>query len=243
MRLLQEAHMEKLIPLYHPDIIIYGFCQNDFFDNQASEAYGQAKPCFKMMQNGEVKMFPPVLKDKIYSGGSWIQKLTQYMALYRLLQPSILRMRMIFNPFKTKDCYIFYYDDDSLQNINWKLFRYLLIKMKNYADKNGAQFLFYAHPALEEVWDPYIKSIEQSNKSKYSKYDRYAVEKKLINISKEEKITFIPMIDWFLAHHSEGPFHLLPRDPHCNQNGYRLIAARLNDYCSRLAMKKRELAN
>jgi hypothetical protein len=235
--------MEKLIPLYHPDIIIYGFCQNDFLDNPASEAYGQAKPRFKMMQNGDVKMFPPVLKDKIYSGGSEIQKLTQYMALYRLLQPSILRLRMIINPFKTKYCYVFYYDDNSLRDISWNLFRYLLKRMINGAGESGTQFLFYAYPAFEEVRGPYFKSIEHSIKAKYSKYDRYAVEKKLINISKEDKIAFIPMIDWFLAHHSEGPFRLLPRDPHCNQNGYRLIAARLNDYCSRLAMKKRELAN
>lgn len=109
--------------------------------------------------------------------------------------------------------------------------------MKKIADKKQVYFLFYAHSALQEVWQPYISNIEQSVNLTSGKYDKYAVENKLKGIAQEEGIVFIPMIDWFLEHRSEGPFHLLPRDPHCNQNGYRLIAEKLSGSCPQSVLK------
>lgn len=87
--------MEQLMPLYNPDVVIYGLCQNDFTENQSSQAHEQAKPMFKITKTGEAEMVPPVLKDKIYSGGSGLRKWIQYIALYRLLQPSILKLRIM----------------------------------------------------------------------------------------------------------------------------------------------------
>jgi lysophospholipase L1-like esterase len=235
--------MERLIPLYHPDIVIYGLCQNDFGENQTREVHGQAKPIFKITHNGNAEMTPPVLKDKIYSGGSGIRKWIQYIALYRLLQPSMFKLRVkLFGWHNSKngvtdDLDKLYVSPETLEAIDWNLFRYLLNRMKVISNTNGAQFLFYSHPALQEVWDPYIKNIEQNLGLTPGQYDRYVIENKLIKISNEENIVFIPMIDWFLKHSSEGPFHLLPRDPHCNSNGYRLIAERLSPYLSQLIIK------
>jgi lysophospholipase L1-like esterase len=241
--------MERLIPLYNPDVVIYGLCQNDFTENQSSQAHGQAKPMFKITKNGAVEMVPPVLKHKIYSGGSGLRKWIQYIALYRLLQPSILKMRMMIgrwnNPHNVvrDDLDEYYYNSEIIQKIDWNLFRYLLARMKKVADKNQAYFLFYAHPALQEVWEPYIKNIEQSVHLSSGEYDKYAIENQLKKIAQEEGIVFIPMIDWFLQHRSEGPFHLLPRDPHCNQTGYRLIAEKLSGSCPHLVLKNSSTSN
>ena len=229
--------MIQLLPLYKPDLVIYGLCQNDFWGNQASQANGQAKPVYKIRAHGEIEMVPPVLKDKIYSGGSGLQKWVQYSALYRYLQPGILQLRMMLARWNGKNTVVpdeldeFYYNKQSLNKINWNLFRYLLKQMEMVSKANGAQFLFYAHPALHEVWGPYIKNIEEILKLKPGQYDKYAIELELTRIANEENIVFIPMINWFWKHESEGPFHLLPRDPHCNQTGYRLIAENLYGYC------------
>jgi len=240
--------MIQLLPLYKPDIVIYGLCQNDFLGNQASEDHGQAKPVYKILEHGEIEMVSPVLKDKIYSGGSGLKKWIQYSALYRYLQPGFLKLRMMLGRLNSQITVVpdeldeFYYNKQSLNKINWKLFKYLLNQMEMVSKANGAQFLFYAHPSLHEVWEPYIKNIEEIFKIKLWQYDKYAIELQLTMIANEQNIVFIPMINWFWKHESEGPFHLLPRDPHSNQNGYRLIAENLCRYCSTFSTNKREFA-
>lgn len=240
--------MIQLLPLYKPDMVIYGLCQNDLLGNQDSESNGQAKPVYKILEHGQIEMVPPVLKDKIYSGGSGLQKWIQYSALYRYLQPAILKLRMMLGRWNSQNTVIpdeldeFYYNKQSLNKINWKLFKYLLNQMKVVSNANGAQLIFYAHPSLQEVWEPYIKNVEEILKIEPGKYDKYAIELQLIRIANQENIVFIPMINWFWKHQSEGPFHLLPRDPHCNQIGYRLIAENLCRYCSEFFTNKREFA-
>lgn len=240
--------MIQILPLYKPDMVIYGLCQNDFLGNKDSESNGQAKPVYKIMEHGEIEMVPPVLKDKIYSGGSGLRKWIQYSALYRYLQPGILKLRMMLGRWNSQNTFVpdeldeFYYNKQSLKKINWNLFKYLLNQMKVVSNANGAQLNFYAHPSLQEVWELYIKNIEETLKIEPGKYDKYAIELQLIRIANQENIVFIPMIDWFWKHQSEGPFHLLPRDPHCNQIGYRLIAENLCRYCSEFFTNKRESA-
>lgn len=240
--------MERLIPLYHPDIVIYGFCQNDLGENQTSEAHSQAKPSFKLLASGEAEVIPPILKDKIDPGVTGLRKWIQSIALYRFLQPKIFKLRVKIGGWNNhKNAVIdeldnYYISQEALNTINWPLFGYLLKRMKTISGTNGAQFLFYSHPALQEVWDPYIKNIEQYHGLKDDQYDRYAIEKKLTEIAQKDHILFIPMIDWFLKHRSEGPFHLLPRDPHCNQEGYRLIGEKLSNPCIQLILKNPELS-
>jgi lysophospholipase L1-like esterase len=235
--------MERLLPLYNPEVVIYGLCQNDFTENQSSQAHEQAKPLFKITKTGEAEMVPCVLKDEIYSGGSGLRKWIQHIALYRLLQPGVLKVRMMIerwnnpNKFAGDSLDELYYKPEALEIIDWKLFSYLLKRMKKVADEKQVYFLFYAHPALQEVFQPYISNIEKSFDLKSGTYDKYAVENQLRRLAQEEGIVFIPMIDWFLKHRSEGPFHLLPRDPHCNQNGYRLIAEKLAGSCPQLVLK------
>ena len=222
--------LEQLLPLYKPDVVIYGFCQNDFFDNQNSEIAHKAKPIFKIMEDGQVKLIPPKLKDRLYPGGYGIIQVIRYSAIYRFFRPALYNLRKKLGKMDNKSNIIaideLYYKPEILQKANWQLFGYLLQRMKDDSLKNGAQFFFYAHPALQEVWHPVIKDLRKSLGLKPEQYDRFAIENRLIKLSAEENLVFLPLINYFLQHESEGPFHLLPSDPHCNQTGYRLIAER-----------------
>jgi hypothetical protein len=231
--------MEQLLPLYHPDMVIYGLCQNNFGHNQLSENHYQAKPIFKMTPEGEFKMIPPALKDKIYLADYGPRQFIREMALYRLLRPAIFQLRQTIGKLDDKRTIIsldeFYYDPQALdKKVDWKLFRYLVSRMNKVSKANGACFWFYAHPALQEVWGPSIKKLQQSLGLNPGQYDRYAVENRLKKIAGEDGLVFVPIIDYFRQHESEGPFHLLPLDPHCNQTGYKLIAQVLCNCCAKL---------
>ena len=58
-------------------------------------------------------------------------------------------------------------------------------------------------------------------------YNRYALEDFLVVTAKEISVAFCPLVDYFVSQQDRGPFHLLPRDPHCNPVGYRIQAEAL----------------
>jgi hypothetical protein len=92
-----------------------------------------------------------------------------------------------------------------------------------------AKFLVYAHPSLAETWDPYIREIRRANGLAPNQYDRHALERRLQNIVSTAGIDFCPLIDNFVRQQDGGPFHLLPKDFHCNGKGYEVTAAALAD--------------
>ena len=49
----------------------------------------------------------------------------------------------------------------------------------------------------------------------------------LVVTAKEISVAFCPLVDHFVSQQNRGPFHLLPRDPHCNPAGYRVQAEAL----------------
>ena len=112
----------------------------------------------------------------------------------------------------------------------------MVMRMKEVSLKNQASFLFYAHPSLDEVWEPYIKDTETKLGLEPGQYDNFALEKRLINLAAENHLIYLPHVSYFMKRQSQGPFHLA-RDPHCNQKGYELTAEILTDYCYNLLSK------
>jgi hypothetical protein len=117
-----------------------------------------------------------------------------------------------------------YYAPRQLEAIDWRLFTALLVAMDAAAKRQGAGFFFYSHPALGEVWDPYIRDTEKRLGLPPGRYDRHALERRLAAVAAARSVLYCPLIDTFLANRSRGPFHLLPRDPHCNPAGYEVTA-------------------
>lgn len=222
--------MQQLIPLYRPDVVIYGLCSNDFGGNVSREAYGLPKPVFTVKEDGELQEIPPSLRGdgKIPSFGSGPSKWLQSSALYRVLLPWTTKLRAQFMNWEQRNLLglapEFYYRKDALEAIDWSLFAALLKQVDAFSRVNEAEFYFYAHPAVEEVWTPYINQNLTGLGLRETEYDRYALERRLSDVAKGVPVKFIPMIDYFLANQQRGPFHLLPRDPHANPTGYQLEA-------------------
>ena len=223
--------MEELLPLYKPDIVIYGACDNDFGGNVSRVAYGQAKPMFRLKKDGSLEEISPDLQRGVKTFGGGLRKWLQYSALYRFFQPKLIILRARMGHWEERNLLgiapEIYYRSESLDQIDWRIFSALVKKMKEVVEENHARFFFYSHPAIAEVWDPYIRDTEQRLKLKLGEYDRHALERRVEEVAKQTETEFIPLIDGFVARQSEGPFHLLSRDPHANPRGNELTAQAL----------------
>ncbi len=224
--------MRRLIPLYHPDLVAYGLCDNDFGGNESREAYGLPKPRFTLAADGGLTYVPPPAgSPRPAAGAGGPRQLVQRSALYRLLQPRIAVLRARFGGWRDRNLLgiapDFYYAPERLDAIDWKLFTSLLTAMDGAARSGGARFFFYAHPAIAEVWDPYIWDTERRLGLPPGRYDRYALERRLRATAAGAGLPYCPLIDAFRANAARGPFHLLPRDPHCNPVGYEVTAEAL----------------
>jgi hypothetical protein len=225
--------MRRLIPLYHPDVVAYTLCDNDFGGNASREAYGLPKPRFVLGAGGALTLEPPPagLPAVVAGGGGGPRQWLQHSAFYRLLQPRIIVLRARLGGWERRNLLgiapDFYYAPERLEAIDWKLFDALLAAMDGTARSGGARFFFYSHPAVAEVWEPFIRDTEKRLELPSGRYDRYALERRLRGRAAGLGIPFCPLIDTFRANAARGPFHLLPRDPHCNPEGYEVTAEAL----------------
>jgi hypothetical protein len=122
-----------------------------------------------------------------------------------------------------------YYDDAVLERIDWPLFGALVARMNRSATEHGAVFAAYLHPDLGATWDPVIEDTRKSIGTELG-FDRYALERRVSAEVGARDVTFLPLVRHFAEQQHRGPFHLLPRDPHCNAEGYRLQAEILTDF-------------
>lgn len=224
--------MRELVPLYHPDIVVYGFCGNDFGGNASSEAYGFPKPRFTL-SGGVLHEKGPDLarlqRTNPLAGGprSWMQ----HSALYRLLRPSIVSLRARWGHWEQRNLLITGADllsnPAALEQFDWPLLSALLREMDRTARSHGARFLFYAHPDIAEVWNPLIKKAVERAGPAGASYDRFGMQRILSSTARAITVEFCGVIETFISRQSRGPFHLLPRDPHCNPAGYEVTAEAL----------------
>lgn len=222
--------MERLIPLYRPDLVAYVLCDNDFGGNATGEAYGVSKPRFVLDAAGRLSLVPldaaKLRAIPPFDSGRW--QWVQHSAVYRLLRPRLMVLRAQWGDWEHRNLIglpsEMYSDPRQMDAIDWKLFSALLVRMKEVSERSGARFFFYSHPAIAEVWDPYIRTIEAGAHLQPGQYDRFALQKRLQTVASARGVLYCPLIESFLAQAKRGPFHLLPRDPHCNPAGYEVTA-------------------
>jgi len=226
--------LERLVPLYHPDIVMVCVDQNDFGANVSRTQYGLPKPMFVLAPSGHLRDIPPDMKGAAihnFAGGP-LRFVIVHSALYRLLQPHIWALRARFLSLQQRNVLglsdELYYRSEALRSLDWPLFEAMLKEMAEFSRAQGAELLVYLHPAVDEVWEPNIRYTEARLGLDPARYDRYAIEREVMRASQREGIAFCPLIDYFLQREARGPFHLLPRDPHCNATGYRLSAEALS---------------
>lgn len=223
--------MERLIPLYSPDLVLLVVCDNDLGGNLEGEAYGLPKPRFEL--EGTLREIPPAWRwrgEEASGLRAWIQ----HVALYRLAHPWVLGLRARWGGWGRRNLLglapEIYYRPDELDHADWRLFEAMLSRMQELARGSGARFAFYAHPAIAEVWDPFIEQTRLRLSLGPSQYDRYALESRYRRLARAAGIDFVALIDRFRENARRGPFHLLPRDPHCNPVGYLVTAEGLAEY-------------
>jgi lysophospholipase L1-like esterase len=231
--------MKRLIPLYRPDIVAYGLCENDLDGNLATSSFGMSKPRFLLSRNGGLAYLPAnpahveFVRNIHRTQSTSTRFAIQRVALYQVLRPYLAPIRGWWMMVTGKADHAAWnaemYFTGQVGNVSeqLELLAALLKEMRTTTVGAGAKFLFYSHPSMLEVWDPAINRIMQTHGVKPGAYNRYAFESLMKQMASQSGTSYCPMVTHFARNQSRGPFHLLPRDPHCNPEGYRMTAEML----------------
>jgi len=224
--------LERLVPLYRPDVILFGSTSNDFGGIEVSNASGQAKPRFLLIGDA-LHLVPPQIADEIRSSGSGARAWIQRSAFYRALQPRIFTLRSRFSNWQQRILMGLmlevYTDPAALEQIDWPLFSALVERMQRSSKAAGARFFLFSHPEIAEVWPPYIEKIRQQLGPQILRYEPLAVQRRAELAAREVGVEFVPVAPRFREQTPRGPFHLIPYDGHLNAAGHQLLAEVLAD--------------
>ena len=220
--------MQRWLPVYRPDLVLYGSTHNDLGGIELDYANGQAKPHFALEGDGSLRMERPRLAAQIQHYGVGIRTWIQWSAFYRLLQPRIAMLRARFIGFDQRVLLGLYEEayvhPGFADRVDWRLYGALVGRMREVAHDAGASFAFFAHPEVGEVWDPYIEQTCVNLGAQRSEYDPHAMERRIAAVAQQQHVEFVPLIDEFRSRQQRGPFHLLPTDAHLSPAGHALLA-------------------
>jgi lysophospholipase L1-like esterase len=226
--------MQRWLPVYRPDIVLYGSTLNDYAGNTLANAYEQAKPVYRIDDQNRLRLTLPQIASELRSfGATGPRRWLQSSALYRLLQPGIflLRARM----FGLQERILLgaeqgvYIGDAVIDALDWRIYEELVVRMKETAEKEGAAFFFFAHPEVGEVWEPYIEMVCQRLHVPRTAYDPFAMERRESAMAERRGVRFLRTIQTFRDAPQRGPFHPIPIDGHLNEAGHQLLAELLAD--------------
>jgi lysophospholipase L1-like esterase len=225
--------MQRWLPEYRPDLVIYGSTLNDFGGNALAKANAQAKPRFEM-SGGELRLELPVLASEIQRLGGGPRTWIQQSAFYRAVQPRLMVLRARLGGSDQRlvmgDLDGLYTDARVRDSLDWELFAALLKRMQQVSRNHGAEFRFLAHPDAGEVWEPFIQQMCEHLGVTRSAYDQFVMQRRQAQVAAAHEIGFLSVVEPFLAQPERGPFHLLPYDMHLSVSGHRVLAEALADH-------------
>jgi len=229
--------MRRWLPRYRPDVAIHMFSENDPAGNQTDLGYGLPKPLFTVEKDRGLTLHPPspaAIRSRWAAAQSLRPRdLAQHLALYRMILPSVQRFRARFDwrERSLRGIDELNWLDAWLPQVDWNLFDAIISAMKQACEEDGTYFLLTQHPSVAEVWQ------EGAPTEK-----RYLLQKRLEETARKIGADFCPVVGYFLQARHEGPFHLLPRDSHCNAKGYEVTARCLAEHLTAnpTALRRRE---
>jgi lysophospholipase L1-like esterase len=225
--------MQRWVPAYRPDFVLYGSTLNDFGGIAVEVANGQAKPSFRLDPQGRARLTTPRLAGRIRELGGGPRRWIQHSALYRLIQPGLFLLRARLTGAQERlligDFSEVYVRGRAADQLDWALYSALVARMREATDREGAHLLLFEHPEVAEVWPPYIERLRQALGLPEEAYDAFAIEDRLAAVAAARGVDFVRTVAAFRAEAPHGPFHSLPHDPHLNREGHALLAALLAD--------------
>lgn len=224
--------LERLLPLYSPDVVLFGSTLNDFGGNEVSNNNAQAKPRF-LLVGADLHLVPAQIGDEVRHFATGPRAWIQWSALYRALQPRIFSLRARFSGWEQRNLIgmmqEIFVDPASLEQFDWPLFAALIERMQRSSNASGARFFLFSHPEVAEVWPPYIEKIRQELGPRVIRYDPLAAQRRVQEAAQEVGVEFLPVAPAFREHPERGPFHLIPYDAHLGPAGHQFLAEVLAD--------------
>ncbi len=225
-------HMERLLPIYRPDVVAFGHTLNDLGGNSTHRAYGQPKPMF-VLEHGRLRLVPAEPNDQIRSSSA-LRSQVQRSAFYRILQPRLWAIRSKLIGVRERALlgleHAVYADPRRLDQFDWDLLGAMLARMQRSVRVHGAEFVVFGHPEAAEDSDAYIEAISKELGIPPSRYDRHAVDKRVRAAASAAGVPYLSTIDTFHANQSRGKLHPLPYDGHLSPAGHQLMAELLADH-------------
>ena len=236
--------MERLLPIYQPDVAVYGSTLNDFGGNSSREAYLQPKPMFSFREGEGLRLAAPEPRERIHPRTMGWRSVPQHSAFYRWLQPRIFRLRARLGDWRQRmllgEMQLVYVQPDLLDQLDWSLYAALLSRMQRAARAAHGEFLFFSHPEVGEVWEPYIANVVERFRVPRGAYDPRAVERRVRRAARRAGVPFVPTVQYFAARSQRGPFHLLPHDAHLSPAGHQVLAELLAEELQALLAQEGE---
>jgi lysophospholipase L1-like esterase len=224
--------MERLLPLYRPNVVLFGSTLNDFGGNELSHANGQAKARFLLIGD-TLEFIPPQVADEIRPIGGGPRVWIQRSAFYRAIQPRLFTLRARYAGWRERNLMglmlEIYVNRAALEKFDWRLFEALVERMQRSAKAAGARFFLFSHPEIAEVWPPYIEMARRELGPQYLRYEPLAAQRRVEAAAKEAGVEYIGAAPYFRDRTARGPFHLVPFDGHLNSEGHAMLAEVLAD--------------
>lgn len=222
--------LKYLIPKYKPDFVFYGYCNNDLFANLKERDANLFKPTYKLI-NGKYSLILPKKNEAIIKQRETYQNKRLAITnsyLLGLLRPGVYKLKVALNKEqKIGDIDPYTYKNFHKYENEFHLLSFLIAEMNSECIKERINFAFYSHPAINATWNPYRRNLGITASPNF-------YEDRLLELSYKENIPFIEMVNDFLQNQDNGPFHLLPYDPHCNGKGYLMQATIIAKFIQKL---------
>jgi hypothetical protein len=204
--------MERWVPTYRPDVVIYGSTLNDYGGNSLEHRLRGSEAVVPPRRRAAAAALAAeaAREDRELRTGArrWLQTRRSTRSCSRgssccARGCSGSRSGSCSAPSRAV------HRNATVAELDWKLYEALVVRMEQDARKFGARFVFFAHPEVGEVWSPTSRACASSFSGR-KEYDPFTMERRLIEMAHRRNLEFLPLIQAFPRPERARP---VPPDP------------------------------
>jgi lysophospholipase L1-like esterase len=191
---------------YEPDLVIVGFCVNDYEENVENWTWGYARPRFKVEPDGSLSLTDEPAEVSEWKGGAPYTAVFDYwLADYSLTYRTLKRL------FSQSAG-----DSEELPAESRELTLALLNALRQEVEQGGAEFAVMMIPEPQQVVAP--AAVEPDW---YTLVTGWCADTGTLVLE--------PLAEMRARHEAGDKLYFLPHDPHWTQEGHRVVADFLFD--------------